>query len=208
MSVAAYQAELSGRATGGGVNTWTFVQAQIPSSPFPPESVEAVRDALETFYVACDGFLPTSLDVTLPAEASIYNEETGQLQSVVTGSGGSTLVPGTDASSKTSRATQLKIQTRSGEIQDGRELRGGVFLGPISETALTLAGLVDPATITTVETAGAALLSTLAGDGVFMVVWRRPRPASAPGGARAGSLAIVQSISAWDQPAVLRSRRD
>lgn len=208
MAVAVYKALLSGRAVGGGVNSWTFVQAAIPSDPFPPSSVDLVRDSLETFYTDLDGYFPPSGHVTLPPEASLYDESTGQLTAVVSGTGGSAVVDGTDASSKTSRATQLKIQTRSGVIQDGRELRGGIFFGPISETALTISGVLDSATITAVETAGSALLSTLVAGGVLMVVWRRPRPASAPGGARDGSLALVQSISVWNQPAVLRSRRD
>lgn len=208
MTVAVYQAELSGRIEGAGVNSWTFVQAQIPSSPFPPESVDVVRDALATFYTNLGSYIPGSLDILLPSSADLFNEGTGQLQEVVTSTQPPVVVDGTVTVSLTSLATQLKIQTRTGSVQDGRELRGGIFLGPIAETAIASTGLVSAAAQAAVNTQGATLLSTLAAGGVFMVVWRRPRPASAPGGARAGSLAIVQSISVSQRPAVLRSRRD
>lgn len=208
MAVAVYKVDISGRVEGEAVNSWTMVQGSIPSDPFPPSSVDAAQTALNDFYTAITSRFNSSLDWTFPTTVDVFDEATGQLQSVVSGTGAPTTESGSASASTLSTATQMKLQTRSGVVQDGRELRGGVFLGPIAGAATDNDGMINSTTQSLIATAGATLLSDLVAAGIFLVVWRRPRPASAPGGARAGSLALVQSISVWNKPAVLRSRRD
>jgi hypothetical protein len=124
-----------------------------------------------------------------------------------TGTGGTEVLP---------MASQGLLQLRTGDYQDGREIRGRVNIPAMLEAGNS-AGAPTSATQTAIASAG----STLMGDANSeLVVWRRPRLARPQVGnpgdpwylpaqtARDGQYAVVTATTASTKWAQLRSRRD
>ena len=208
MPVAEYQVRLSGRPVGDAFNNWYFVNGTIPGDQFTTAQVNTVEASLAGFYTAISDAMAGGTVATFDPQVKMINETDGQLTGIVSGDISTGNVSGSSAASGTALHSHVKLHLRTETYRDGRELRGGCFIGPTGDQAITSDGGLHQPVKTQIETAGVQLLQDLGAGGVFLVVWRRPRPASSNLGARAGSLALVQRISAWDKIAVLRSRRD
>jgi len=191
----------SGWTGGPGLNTFYFsVPTTGPDGGEASACAAGVRDFFgalltNTFPVGWVGNVLPSVDV-------IFDED-GEL----TDSFG--ITPGTDqAGSATTEfgATPLMMQLRllTDDVVTGRRIQGRCFLGPVKEIADSNGSIsaVDAGNVT------AAAIAELAPIAPPQVVWRRPRKATAPGGARIGSKHLVSGYSTPTRWAILKSRRD
>lgn len=208
MTVMEYQVLIEGRPTGVAVNNWYIIDGALPGDEPNSGTVDSAQSSLQTFYQAISSYMPNDALFRFPSAAMAINEVDGKPVAALVGTQPEDIVTGGGTGKNASLASHLKLQTRTGQYSDGRELRGGVFLGPAANSIFNTDGLVAPTAITTVTNAGTNLLSDLSSSGNFLAVWRRPRSASSGLPSRPGSLAIVQSTTCWSRPAVLRSRRD
>lgn len=152
--------------------------------------------AAGTFWGAVDADMANNLTWATLAEVDTLNEVTGALLATdvttpVTGTGA-------DASNQAAFATQGLIRLSTDEIQNGRRVRGRIFV-PGMTTANEAEGLLDAAVITSWNTAIAALIADATST---LNVWHRP--VNGAGGAQA----TVTGGSTSNQFAILRSRRD
>jgi hypothetical protein len=102
----------------------------------------------------------------------------------------------------------VKVQLRTGVFEDGREIRGGIFLGPIGGAQVTTSGQVEASYRATITAELSDLALQLELNSTPLSVYRRPREASAGVSARPGRVVPVTGVGASVVPAVLRSRRD
>lgn len=93
-------------------------------------------------------------------------------------------------------AVQGLVRLRTGTYLQGREIRGRVFMPGTCDT-FDLAGVPNPAYTNALQNAFNTMRTDAAALGVPLVVWSPTR----------GVTAAVSSISAWNQWAVMRSRR-
>lgn len=210
MSVSQFQVVLGGRANGGGTNSWYLTQLNaFPiGSDLTPSQVDESRQALEGFYSDIGVYLADDLTLLFRSEVTTLDPVSGQTLGIISGSLGDSQGSGAGSAVSVSRATHLKLQVRTDTFSDGSRIQGGVFLGPLSDEAINAQGETSTAALNDVSAAAATALGSLASAGVGLTVWRRPRLASAPGGARDGEIALATQVSVWERLAVLRSRRD
>jgi hypothetical protein len=186
---------LGGFPGSPGVNTHYFTAGLTPVAIDLQEAANEVSGMMS----AVKAYLVNGLTWSIDPEVHIYEIATGTLTSVAaidaTGlAGNSSAVAGS-----TSRASMIKVRFSTDTVVNNRRLRGGIYLGPISDAAVSTAGNISAACATAVASGYAALTS---GVGPKLQVWHRPKN-------RAGGVAAdVDLVSVMPVPAVLRSRRD
>lgn len=99
-------------------------------------------------------------------------------------------------------ASMALIRTETGQIIDGRRLRGRMFIPGLTTTAMANGNMAQ-ATYDTMMSASGPLVSGLLG----LVVWGRPRAATGNLPSRIGGSAPVIGRSVWTEFAVQRGRR-
>jgi hypothetical protein len=158
----------------------------------------------KAFFDAIVGAFPASIKVTVAASGNIIDDATGTL----TGqwSGGSAVTTQMAGGVSTySPATGPYVRWTSSTVLDGRIVKGRTFLVPTSTNSYGSDGTIVSSTLTVLQNAASALVSSHAGD---LVLWHRPRKASAGVAARPGGHAVVTGATVPTKVGVLRSRRD
>lgn len=192
--------ELQGFAGGPGVNIWHVTS----TGGIPGYDADSITTAFSQFYDDASNRLQSDVTAVIPNTFLIYDVASGQPLEPLTGTIGPQQESGSGGNAF-SHFTSYKVQARTLQYEDGRELRGGVFLGP-AEGTIDADGSWAAAGLAQLDQALTDLATALTTAGQPLVVYRQPRPAgSLP--AREGSVALVQQISAWNLPAVQRSRR-
>jgi hypothetical protein len=101
-----------------------------------------------------------------------------------------------------------KIQLLSGVFEDGRQIRGGCFLGPIGGEQTAANGSLESSFRDTIIAELDDLAQVLSAATTPLSIYRRPREAAPGVTPRPGRVVPVTSVSASALPASLRSRRD
>jgi len=200
------KANLSGFSGAPGVNSW-FVVNVAGGPGLDVTAANAAGTALRQFYTGVTTHLQDDVTVTIDPEVINLDDINGQPQGSVSMDASLPAVNGVGAS-PASHASMMKLRLRTVEYQDGRRIQGGPFIGPIHGGAIQDSGDLTSAAQTALTSAATDLLADFVAAGLAGIVWRRPRPASSPLGARDGSSALVTSVGVFSRPAVLRSRRD
>lgn len=194
---------LSGWEGGPGVNTF---HTTVPPNP----GIDTVNDVVMLFltaYSTVSDYFAEDITIAPPSEVLEIDMATGELQEIHAVAVTDTIFSGAGADAM-SRATMGKLQFRTDAIVDGRRVHGGVFLGPVGTNALSDTGGIAPPFIAAAKNAFDGLMNAVAFTEARLAVYQRPRKAGASLPARDGSFGHVQSVSLWNRPAVLRSRRD
>jgi hypothetical protein len=93
----------------------------------------------------------------------------------------------------------MKLRFATATVVGNRRLRGGIYLGPIADFAITSTGAIQSAANAAVASAYQAMIS---GIGPRLQVYHRPV------GGSGGVAGDVTGVTVMPLPAVLRSRRD
>lgn len=171
---------------------WSTIQAQ--------NAVNHVR----TFWNAVSGVLPNDITLTVQNVVDLYSESDGKLVSSIVAPTAPTTVVGANAGSFT-MAAGLKMNLQTGQVRNGRRVRGSVYIVPAAAVVYTDSGMVQSGTRTTVNAAGNALISNLATGSLTLGVWSRPKKGAEP---RAGALTAVLAVDTNEKSCILRGRRD
>lgn len=167
------------------VNTLFFAE----SGGTAQDAANAVGD----FWSNIDAIQSNAISWTTEADVVLVNEDTG----LATGVTATTPVSGAGGASDEMLpvASQALIRLLTGVFNDGRQIRGRIFVPGLTETSNTTGGILS-------GTAGVGLsdaVTNLIGDADSeLVVWSRSGLQAHP--------AIAGTV--WNQFAVLRSRRD
>jgi len=195
-----------GNWTGApGVNTFFALAFEEQSAS--QEAIDAFSDSLKAAYMGLtSSILQGGLEISGPAEVDVLDVATSGIEArmpVTT----PWIVNVTKAANAASRATMIKtrfitdraIRGTPGTSERNRILQGGVYIGPISATAMNSSGAIDGTVRTTVANSFGGLLDVL---GMRLAVYSQPKTN------KVGVTGYVQSVSTMPLPAVLRSRRD
>lgn len=182
---------------GPGLNTiyWSPAGA-VAVSADAADAVARVR----AFWLAIAGVFASTMTIQVQSDVTRINPADGTLQGTLSPTAPASVV-GTLGTAIGPIAAMALMRLRTNQIINNRQLRGRWYLGPISTGTVTASGVIGSSLITTMNNAATAMLTGGATSSA-PVVWHRPPSAGL------GIAAPVNGCSAWDQVAVLRSRRD
>lgn len=182
-------------ASGNGFGSLTAAEAQT--------AVNAVRK----FWEALKSYLPDEIQLTVSPVVDQYDIASGQLESSVSAATAPLSVLGTSAGTFT-MAAGMKVNLNTGNVRNGRRVRGSIYVVPAAGTVMSATGVVSATPRSAINVAGAALLSDLTTAGLGLVVYSRPLTADEKNGPRAGGISNVAAIETNEKGAILRGRRD
>jgi hypothetical protein len=191
-----FRVELDGWQGAPGLNTYYIRFVDTPSTA----DLEGIAGLLRTAYDGLKLYLINGLTIKVNPGVDVIRDTDGVLQSAQAITPPAT-VTATSSATQVSRATMALARLNTDAVVDGRRLRGRIFLGPVSASAISADGSLAPAMVTAIAGMYSGLLDVVSGR---IVVWHRPSSR----GATDGDSGFVQSVSAKPVPAVLRSRRD
>lgn len=154
---------------------------------------------VRAFWSAAAGLFPNTFGAQVSSDVALIEDSTGALVGGLSATPVA-VVAGTASGSFGPLANMALLRLRTGVVVNGRALRGRWYLGPTAANAINALGGLTTGNIAALNAAGAGMLAAGATTS-FPVVWHRP-------GAGTGISANITSMSAWDQLAVMRSRRD
>jgi hypothetical protein len=177
------------------------------ATPAPQGNVDTVVARADAFAQAMVANAPAAVNVQVSGEVKQVDPATGALQAILApqlqpaGHQGQGLDP------NFSGASGACIDWTTSTIQGNRVIRGRTFVVPLSNFAYD-GGSLKGDVLTQLRAAATALVTESGAEALPFAIWSRPRPATAPGGARAGKAGRVVASTVPDLAAVLRSRRD
>jgi hypothetical protein len=199
-----YKVLLSGWGGGPGVNTLhalSFEEGQ-PSQ----QAISEFGDILSTVYQGMKSYFVPGCSITLLPDVKVLNVGDASLHSVRAVNTWS-LDTGT-GSSLTSRATMVKLRFQTDRVRGNRLMKGGIFFGPVDQSALTGAGELNETCRLTMANAWDGAIDINITDQLRLAVYGRPDPENKNPAMHEGVTGYVQNVSCMPTPAVLRSRRD
>jgi hypothetical protein len=140
---------------------------------------------------------PSDVRFTFETIGDIIDPLTGDLMGTWTGTNPGDVV-GTD-SGIYSAPSGLAVTWLTGDVLDGRRLRGRTFMVPLASDVYALDGGIGAGVLAAFVTDAAALVAAAAAN---FVVWHRPNPS------HAGGYSVVIGSRVSNKAAILTSRRD
>lgn len=156
-------------------------------------TAQEARNAVNAVFANMLASIRNDLRFTIETDVAVIDEVTGDIERVETTTTALTGV-GTSTEDPLPPADQALMRLRTGVYNGGREIRGRVFVPGGVQTASD-GGVPTVAHRNELNTRFAVLVTITSAQ---WVVWAKSR----------GAIAVVTSATAWDQWAVLRSRRD
>ena len=172
-----------------------------------PGGAQGAVNAVRGFWEAIKAYLPDELTLVVSPIVDSYNRETGELTLSTIAATAPASVAGTGTLGYTGGAG-MKVTWETGQIRDGRRVRGSTFIVPCTGAAFTATGTVGTTPKTTVNNAAAAMMTALGVANTSLGVWSRPREASLALPYRAGAAFEVMQGICSTKSAILRGRRD
>lgn len=163
---------------------------QIDSGPTTPQ---AFADAWEDFLVGLQGVTDNGLVAVVENDVRQIDSTTGETTGVITISGATVAM--TAAGDALPPQTQLLCRLLTPTFVGGRRIRGRIFIPGQLELFNSVVGQPDAGLRTGVEDNLEDFITAVSND---LVVYSRTHHA----------FSAVNSVSVWNQWAVLRSRRD
>lgn len=191
------QVALSGAgAVGGGV--MTFYNTAVAATGWPA--------AVKTFLNSAPLMYPAALNFAVPNTGDVLDVDTGQLVDGWSDGALPTPFAGTNTGDWAA-GVGIRVVWNTNVIHAGRRLKGSNFLVPVAGGIFDVDGTVDTATVSQVQTAAAAYISSQPQAAVYS----RPKPAGRGKNgnlpAVTGFFAPILSASVPDKVSWLRSRR-
>lgn len=200
--VAIVRTEWSGTSGGPGLTQFALLGAA--GGDWNPSGAQSAVNAVRTFWGALTGYLPDELKLNVLPVIDVYDTITGELIA----SHVAATVPAQVAGISTggyAGGAGVKVNWQTGQIRNGRRVRGSTFIVPIASGTFGTTGQVLPAAQTAINSAATTLISQLNGAGSPLGVWSRPRVIPTP---RGGYATEVITGTTSNKSAILRGRRD
>lgn len=193
--------------TTGGPGLTQMAFRKTSDSVITPGDAQAAVNAVSTFWGAIKAYIPNEVSLTVdPVVDSFF---VGTLMNDLATSASATTAPTAtlgQGAGAYSMAAGLRCNLNTGIIRFGRRVNGSVFLVPCDSSAFSITGTTNTGAKTTIETAGAALLTQMTSNGLVLGVWSRYDKKHHPD--RVSAISDVQTIKCNDKTAILRGRRD
>lgn len=154
---------------------------------------------VRAFWAAVASAYTNASTFQVQSDVALIEDTSGGLVGTLAG-GTPAAVVGASATGIAPIASMALLRARTNVVVNNRLLRGRQYMGPIRIGAVTTTGQLATGEQTTITSAANAMI-TPASTTSFPVVWHRP-------GTTGGISAAVVSYAAWNELAVLRSRRD
>lgn len=174
---------------------------------FTTTNVQTAVNAMRTFWDSIKTLLPDEVVITVSPTVDIYDEINGELIASITAPTPPLSVQGTSTLTF-SMAAGLKVNLLTGQIRNGRRVRGSIFLVPMTNAAFSSTGLALQSARTTINTAGGVFLSALATPLIRNVVYSRPVKDEEGNIEVVGATTTVTTWETNEKTAILRGRRD
>jgi hypothetical protein len=169
-------------------NDGTDVATQLP----------AIKDAVHDFWSGLAGVIPTGVSLTTSAEVGQIAQATGTLETIWAFSPSPDVVNGGGSGVGPAPAGAC-ISWQTGEVHDGRQVRGRTFIVPLALNVYQSDGTLTGGAVTDINAAAVALIGAIPNG---FCIWARPKT-GVPGEAYSAVTGVAK-----DKVAVLRSRRD
>lgn len=193
--------------TGGPGLTQLCIEGKTDPHSWDAAAAQVAVDAVRAMWQASRTYIPDNIKLDVSPVVDVYTNVDGQL----VGSYAAPVVPAQTIGSATtnfSMASGVKVNLNTGQIRNGRRVRGSVFIVPSSGDTFTTDGLVTALARSGLNAAFQAMINTLSTNNKQLVVWSRPLPASDPKGPRIGGTTPVANAETSEKGAILRGRRD
>jgi hypothetical protein len=195
----------AGTSGGPGI-TQLYIQ-DVGADIISGAQAQAAVNAVRVFWDALKTYMPDEVGLTVQPTIDMYDHGHGALMNTVTAATAPLTVQGT-STAVYSMAAGLKVNLQTASINNGRRVRGGIYVVPAASSAMTNAGVVAGATRTAINAAGATMMSTFASSGFDLIVWGRPVKDSGGTVTRQGTVNLVTAIETNEKSCILRGRRD
>lgn len=166
--------------------------------------VATVLGRVRNFWVALAPQMRSALITNVESEVREIDPVTGNVISIQTGPE-QTPVAGGNVGTVAPPANQGLIRLTTSGVRRNRRVRGRIFIPGVPSAAINASGQANGPYQTALTDAATALRATT--GGVQLVVWSRPIEITGPV-VVPGQQSPVIGASAWQEFAVLRSRRD
>lgn len=158
---------------------------------------QAAVDAIRAYFNALVTLLPSGLVIQVPSSGDTLDDASGNINGAWSVAVTPTNVVGTGSGAYAGNAGAV-THWLTGDVVNGRRVRGRTFLVPLVSTAYDTAGSISTAALSTLQTAANGLVTAI--DPNF-AVWHRPTQFAA------GSSHSIISARVPDLAVSLRSRR-
>lgn len=196
------RSEWSGTTGGPGLSQHAVMGAA--GGDWNPDGAQSAVNAVRAFWAACASILPDEVRIQVSPVVDTYERENGELFSSHVAAQAPGVVAGTSAAGYAGGAG-IKVTWNTGQIRNGRRVKGSTFIVPVASTVFTANGTVGTTTVTSINTAAANMLTALSAGGTSLAVWSRPRETPE---IRLGFATQVVTGSVGSKSAILRGRRD
>jgi hypothetical protein len=200
--VAIVRTEWSGTSGGPGLTQMALLGAA--GGEWNPSATQAAVNAVRAFWDGQKANLPDELKLNVLPVIDVYDTVSGDLTASYVAGTVPVTVQGTGAGGYAG-GVGVKLTWNTGQIRNGRRVRGSTFIVPIISGLFSTTGTVTGAVQTTISTAGQSLISALNAAGTPLAVWSRPFNGPNP---RVGfATEVIQGVCS-SKSAILRGRRD
>lgn len=196
----------SGTSGGPGI-TQLYIEDLDGADIITQAQAQAAVNAVRTFWAALVTYLPDEIILTVQSTVDMYDHGNGSLINTVTATTAPTTVAGTSTSSY-AMAAGMKVNLQTASINNGRRVRGSIYVVPAGSNVMTATGNVGSTMRTAINSAGASLMSTLNSAGLRLIVWGRPVKDAGGTVTRQGTVNPVTAFDTNEKAAILRGRRD
>lgn len=182
---------------------WSNLPGMPGTSTFAFDDVAMSLTALKDFYGLLAGILPTPGTIQVQNSGPVVDDTTGDLVSLWSETG----VAQTNCSNASAYAAGVGAVVRwdTGQVVDGRLLRGHTYVLPIYGGAYDTDGTLSSSQRTLIQNTATTTVAAYTGK---LKVWHRPKKDPVSHAViRAGSSSFVTGATVPDRVAVLRSRR-
>lgn len=197
----------AGTSGGPGLTQMAVDTTDSTFGALTPGQAQSAVDAVRAFWSALSTHLPDEILLTVSPVVDYYLVHNAQLA----GSASAPTPPANVTGSSVgvySMATGPKINLNTGQVRNGRRVRGSIYVVPGGSVTMGPSGMCSASTKTAFNTAGTNLRTALAAGGLKLGVWSRPVAADQPKGPRDGAWTDVSALECNEKLAVLRGRRD
>ena len=193
--------------TGGPGLTQIAIEGKTDPHTWDQAAAQVTVDAMRTCWNALASYLPDEIKLDVSPVVDVYNAASGDLVGSYAAGTTPAQVVGTNAA-QYAMAAGVKVNLGTGQIKNGRRVRGSVFIVPAAIVCYSTGGMVIASARTAISGAFNTMQTTLGAANKQVAVWSRPIPEGKKYGPRAGQTTPVTAFDTSEKTAILRGRRD